>query len=95
MDEEPITLADVGKPGLGNKRAPGYEIPEFKEPATAPLYRVKFRTFIHNRLYEPGETLRYADKPGPALELVTDEPHPAEPVQKRGPGRPRIDKSVI
>lgn len=93
MDQDVIPLADAMK--VGKQPAPGYEIPAFNEPADAPLYRVKFRAYIHNKLYEPGELVRYADKPGTALELVENPPHPAEPVQKRGPGRPRIDKSVI
>jgi hypothetical protein len=91
---ERMTLADASRPGFGRKPAPGYEVAVPAEPEAAPLYRVKHRCFLHNRLYEPGEEVRFEGKPGSALERI-DAPHPAEPTQARGNGRTRIDKSVI
>lgn len=77
--DEPVALADLSRPPKG--QAPGYQVPVHAEPEEAPLYLVLRKVFLHNRLYEPGETVRYADKPGTALQLI--EAAPANPAEAR------------
>jgi hypothetical protein len=78
---ERMTLADASRPGFGRKPAPGYEVAVPAEPEAAPLYRVKHRCFLHNRLYEPGEEVRFEGKPGRAHAGAWQRPDPHRQVR--------------
>jgi hypothetical protein len=52
-------------------------------------YRVLKKSYIHDRIYEPGEVVEYAGEAGTALEPIGAEKRPPEP--SRITGRPGPD----